>query len=227
MPASRLCCALCALLACTPVIAANPLRVVGETFSQWKERLFGEGRAKPHVVDAPVAGPVMLATGEQTRIVVDTQAPERDFPDGRSRYRIIELPAPVDAASLRVQVIARDNPDGRGNVVFKPLLYVLGDDDEVASKVEVAPMHVDIRPFRRTRLLGCAELAKVRRFAIATTPKAVGKAYEAKARNAVKAPTRGGFYYSTDAVKLRLPYAATGEVIIELAGDAAESCERT
>ena len=227
MPAPRFICVLFAILMCGPATAANPLRAVGETFAQWKQRLFGEGRSRPDVVDAPTAGPVVLKPGEPVRIAVGTQAPERDFPDGRSRYRIIELPAPVDAAALRVQVIARDNPDGRGNVVFKPLLYVLGDDDEVASKVEIAPMHVDIRPFRRTRLLGCAQLGKVRRFALATTPEAVGKAYEAKARNAVKAPTRGGFYYSTDAVKLRLPYAATGEVIIELAGDAAESCQRT
>lgn len=225
MPAPRLpCLLLLALLACGAASAANPLRVVGETFSQWKQRLFGEGPSQPAVVDAPATGPVALQPGRPQRIAIGEVAPERDFPDGRSHYRIVELPTTREAAAVRVQVIARDNPKGRGNVVFKPVLYVLGDDDEVAAKVEVKPMHVDIRPFKPTRLLGCAKLEKVRRFAVATTPKAVGKAYESKARNAVKAPTRGGFYYSTDAVKLKLPYAATGELVLDLAADVESGC---
>lgn len=225
MPTLRLLCLLFALLAFGPVVAANPLRAVGETFSQWKQRLFGEGQARPAIVDAPASGDVMLQPGQPLRVAIGDEAPERDFPEGRSHYRIIELPTAQDAAAVRVQVIARDNPDGRGNVVFKPFLYVLDDDDAVAAKVEVKPMHVDIRPFRPTRLLGCAKLEKVRRFAVATTPKAVGKSYESKARNAVKAPTRGGFYYATDAVKLKLPYAATGELVIDVAeGGTAEGC---
>lgn len=225
MPAPRpFCLFLAVLLASGSVSAANPLRVVGETFVQWKQRLFGEGPTRPAVVDAPAAGPVALQPGRPQRIAIGEQTPERDFPGGRSRYRVIELPSSRPVAAVRVQVIARDNPDGRGNAVFKPVLYVLGDDDEVAKAVEVKPMHVDIRPFKPTRLLGCAKLDNVQRFAIATTPEAVGKAFESKARNAVKAPTRGGYYYSTDAVKLKLPYAATGELVLDLAADAADGC---
>lgn len=209
------------MLAFAPAVTANPLRVVGETFAQWKQRLFGEGQQRPGVLDAPAQGTVMLPPGQPLRVAIGDDAPERDFPEGRSHYRIIELPSVQDEAAVRVQVIARDNPDGRGNVAFKPWLYVLGDDDQVVAKVEVTPMHVDIRPFRPTRLLGCENLKKVRRFAIATTPEEVGKAYESKSRNAVKAPTRGGFYYATDAVKLKLPYAATGTVVVDVAEDAA------
>ena len=215
---------LVAALAIGTASAANPLRVVGETFVQWKHRLFGEGPTRPSIVDAPATGPVALLPGRPQRIAIGEAAPERDFPDGRSRYRIVELPSQQAAVALRVQVIARDNPDGRGNAVFKPMLYVLGEDDGATRAVEVKPMHVDIRPFKPTRLLGCAKLENVRRFAVATTPEAVGKAFESKARKAVKAPTRGGFYYSTDAVKLKLPYAATGELVLDLASDAKEDC---
>jgi hypothetical protein len=225
MPAFRCLCLVLAMIAFGSAATANPLRAVGETFAQWKQRLFGEDQSRPAIVDAPETGIVSLQPGQPLRIAIGKASPERDFPEGRSHYRIIQLPAAQDAAAVRVQVIARDNPDGRGNVVFKPVLYVLGDDDEVAAKVEVKPMHVDIRPFRSTRLLGCARLEKVHRFAVATTPKAVGKSYESKSRNAVKAPTRGGFYYSTDAVKLKLPYAATGEIVIDVAeGEAAGGC---
>ncbi|HEX7769024.1 MAG TPA: hypothetical protein VF422_03245 [Dokdonella sp.] len=225
MSASRHFLLVLALSACAPATAANPLRAVGETFSQWKERLFGEGRERPHVVDAPATGTVMLPPGQPLRLTIGDSAPEREFPGGRSRYRVIELPAEQEQAAVRVQVIAVDNPAGRGNVVFKPWLYVLGDDDEIVSRVEVKPMHVDIRPFRPTRLLGCETLKNVRRFAVATTPEAVGKSYESKSRNAVKAPTRGGFYYATDAVKLKLPYAATGELVIDVPADGkAEGC---
>lgn len=225
MPAARYLFLILAILSFGLAAAANPLRAVSETFAQWKQRLFGEGRERPATMDAPVSGTVSLQPGQPLRVAISEASPERDFPEGRSHYRIIELPTAQDAAAVRVQVIARDNPEGRGNVVFKPVLYVLGDDDEVAAKVEVNPMHVDIRPFRSTRLLGCAKLEKVRRFAVATTPKAVGTSYESKARNAVKAPTRGGFYYATDAVKLRLPYAATGVLVIDVAdGEPSGGC---
>jgi hypothetical protein len=221
MPSLRHLCLFFAMLAFAPTTAANPLRAVGETFAQWKQRLFGEGQQRPAVVDAPDEGTVMLPPGQPLRVAIGEGSPERDFPEGRSHYRIIELPSVQDEVAVRVQVIARDNPHGRGNVAFKPWLYVLGDDDQVIAKVEVKPMHVDIRPFRPTRLLGCENLKKVRRFAIATVPEAVGKAYESKSRNAVKAPTRGGFYYATEAVKLKLPYAATGVVVVDVAEDAA------
>ena len=153
---------LVAVLASGAASAANPLRVVGETFVQWKHRLFGEGPSKPAIVDAPATGPVALLPGRPQRIAIGEAAPERDFPDGRSRYRIVELPSQQAAVALRVQVIARDNPDGRGNAVFKPMLYVLGEDDGATKAVEVKPMHVDIRPFKPTRLLGCAKLENVR-----------------------------------------------------------------
>jgi hypothetical protein len=37
-------------------------------------------------------------------------------------------------------------------------------------------------------------------------------------RDSLRAPTRGGFYYRTDAVKVKLPYAATGELVLEVTG---------
>ncbi|MEP7044489.1 MAG: hypothetical protein ABI843_15595, partial [Dokdonella sp.] len=114
------------------------------------------------------------------------------------------------------QVVAEPNRKGRGNAVFKPLLYVLGDADSVREPVEAKPLHLDIRPFRRTRLLGCVTLDKVQRFAIATTPDTVGKSYESEVREAVSAPTPGGFHYATDAVKAKLPYAETGTLILEV-----------
>jgi hypothetical protein len=205
-----------ALLVSAECSAANPLRFVSETFGEWKERLFGASKAEVVEIKAPSEGPVPLAPGTRVRIDLDAHAPQHGFAKGGSRYRIVELPEELEHAAVRVQVVAGRNPDGHGHAVFKPLLYVYGDGDEVRDPVEVKPLHLDIRPFRKSRLLGCVPLDKVRRMAIATAADAVGKSYESEVREAVKAPTQYGFYYSTDAVKVKLPYAATGSVILEV-----------
>ena len=59
------------------------------------------------------------------------------------------------------------------------------------------------------------------RFAVATEPGVVGKSYESEVRDAIKAPTQGGFYYATDAVKVKLPYADTGELTLEVTRESA------
>lgn len=206
----------------TNALAANPLSFIGETFSEWKARLFDRRTSRPGVEVAPESGVVKLSFGQPLRVHIGADAPRRDFPKGSSRYRLIELPRHLDRASVRLQVLAQHNPEGRGKIVFKPLLYVLGDDDTVRAPIEVKPLNLDIRPFRRTRLLACVSLDQVRRFVIATTPDAIGKSYETELREAVKAPTQGGFYYATDAVKTRLPFGKTGEVIIEVTPESAE-----
>ncbi len=196
--------------------AANPLRVVTETFSDWKNRLFGAPKAKVAEIDAPAEGAITLGPGQRVRFAVDTRAPEQVFAKGGSRYRQIDLPERFEHAAVRVQVAALDNPDGRGHVVFKPLFYVRDADGAFRAPVEAKPLHLDIRPFRKSRLLGCVTLDDVQHFAIATSPEFVGKSYQSEVREAIKAPTAGGFYYATDAVKVRLPYAATGQLIIEV-----------
>jgi len=211
-----------ALATCSLAAPANPLSLIGETYSTWKERLFGSHRATPATIDAPAEGAIELPADQPLRFRVDAKALEREFPKGKSRYRTIELPQELEHAALRIQVIARRNEKGRGNAVFKPLLYVFGDGDEVRDTVEAKPLHLDIRPFRRTRLLGCVALENVRRFAVATPADAVGKSYDSEVREAVKAPTQYGFYYATDAVKVKLPYADTGELILEITRESAK-----
>ncbi|HNR92048.1 MAG TPA: hypothetical protein PKO41_06450 [Dokdonella sp.] len=191
------------------VFAANP-------FVEWKERLFGSRDGKPEVRDAPDEGVVMLGVDHPKRLRIDGGAPERDFPQGRSRYREIELPGEYAHVAMRVQVIARANGKGRGNTVYKPVLYLLNDDGSVRDSRPAEPLHLDIRPFKPTRLLSCVLLEDVRRIAVATTPAAVGKSYESKARDKLKAPSKANFHYSTDAVNVRLPFADTGELILEL-----------
>lgn len=206
--------ATCSIALATP----NPFTMIGETFSDWKDRLFG----KPNpVLEAPAEGAIALRTDHPTRLRIDKAAPEREFPKGKSRYRVIDLPEDIDHVAVRVQVTAMPRENAFGHEVFKPFLYTLNADDTVRDTVEVKPLHLDIRPFRRTRLLGCAMLDKVGRFAIATEPEAVGKSYESEVRDAVKAPTQGGFYYATDAVKVKLPYADTGELTLEVTKEAA------
>jgi hypothetical protein len=193
--------------------AANPLTAIGETFSDWKDRLFGKPKA---ILEAPVEGTIALKPDHPTRLRIDKATPERDFPKGKSRYRVIDLPEDFEHAAVRVQVTALPRDNAFGHEVFKPFFYTLNADDTVRDTVEVKPLHLDIRPFRRTRLLGCATLDKVGRFAVATEPGIVGKSYESEVRDAIKAPTQGGFYYATDAVKVKLPYADTGELTLEI-----------
>jgi hypothetical protein len=193
--------------------ASNPLTAIGETFSDWKDRLFG--KPKP-VLEAPAEGAIALKPDHPTRLRIDKAAPERDFPKGKSRYRIVDLPEDIEHAAVRVQITAMPRENAFGHEVFKPFLYTLNADDTVRDTVELKPLHLDIRPFRRTRLLGCTTLDNVGRFAIATEPEIVGKSYESEVRDAIKAPTQGGFYYATDAVKVKLPYAETGELTLEV-----------
>lgn len=205
---------LAALATCSiAAAAANPLTAIGETFSDWKDRLFG--KPKP-VLEAPAEGAIALKPDHVMRLRIDKTAPERDFPKGKSRYRVIALPEDFEHAAVRVQVTALPRENAFGHEVFKPFLYTLNADDTVRDTVEVKPLHLDIRPFKRTRLLGCTTLDKVDRFAVATEPDVVGKSYESEVRDAIKAPTQGGFYYATDAVKVKLPYADTGELTLEV-----------
>lgn len=209
---------LAALATCSIAAAGNPLTAIGETFSDWKERLFGKPKA---VLEAPAEGAVALKPEHPMRLRIDKTAPERDFPKGKSRYRIVELPETLEHAAVRVQVTALARENAFGHEVFKPFLYTLNSDDSVRDTAEVKPLHLDIRPFRRTRLLGCTTLENVARFAVATEPAVVGKSYESEVRDAVKAPTQGGFYYATDAVKIKLPYSATGELTLEVTKESA------
>ena len=162
-------------------------------------------------------GPVMLKPGEPVRVRVDEQAPEAELPRGRSRFRRIEVEGSVKRAHVRVAVVAQDIEGARGRSVFKPLLYLLDEEGNVRSTVEYDVLELDMRPFKPTRLTGCAEAQDVQRFLVATAEKSIGTAYESAARDAVKAPTQNGFYYSsTEGQKVRLPYAATGELVLDV-----------
>ncbi|MEO5625700.1 MAG: hypothetical protein ABIQ70_06820 [Dokdonella sp.] len=223
---SRLVLPIFLFLAVQPALAANPLQLISETYTQWKERLFGTGHSAPAVVDAPANGPIALRANHPQRLHIDADAPQREFEKGKSRYRVIELPVELEHAAVRLQVLTERNQGGHGNAVFKPLLYVLGDADSAGTAVEATPLYLDIRPFRRTRLLSCVKLDKVRRFAIATAADAVGTFYESGVRDALTAPTQRGFYYTTDAVKVKLPFVATGTLIIDVIpeGTGGKSC---
>ncbi|HEY6893301.1 MAG TPA: hypothetical protein VI258_03980 [Rhodanobacteraceae bacterium] len=208
----------CLATASIAAAAANPLTMIGETFSDWKDRLFG--KPKP-LIEAPAEGAIALKPEQPTRFRIEKTAPERAFPKGTSRYRVVDLPEELEHAAVRVQVTALPREHAFGHEVFKPFLYTLNADDTVRDTIEVKPLHLDIRPFRRTRLLGCATLDKLGRFAVATEPEVVGKSYESEVRDAIKAPTQGGFYYATDAVKVKLPYAETGELTLEVTRESA------
>lgn len=203
------------LLSTSHARAENP-------FTEWKERLFGAKAVPVAVEEAPDDGVVLLGIDRPQHLAVGEDADRRDFPKGKSRYREIELQREFKHLALRIQVIAERNRKGRGNTVFKPILHVLADDGSVRESKEVDPLYLDIRPFKPSRLLACIPLENVRRFALATTPDAIGKSYETSSRSKVRAPTKGGFYYSTDAVSVKLPYAETGDLIIEITEEASE-----
>ena len=195
--------------------AVGAVGAVGETLSHWKARLFGGRYRAPAPIDAPATGPVAVDLLHPVHFLIGDNAPEKDFPKGESRYRVLELPVALDHVAVRIQVLARKNPEGQGHVVYKPILYGLDEAGGITSTHEASPLHIDIRPFRRTRLLACVPMDGVRRVAIATTPDAIGKSYDTEVREAVKAPTKGGYYCSTGPVKAGMPYSATGELVVE------------
>lgn len=170
-------------------------------------------------------GAITLLLDQPTRLPVDATAPEAELPRGRSYFRRVELSKPVDEALIRVRVIAQDSAASKSRTVFKPLFYVLDDEGNVRETVAVDPLSIDIRPFQTTELVGCVKVKQLSRFLVATTEKDVGKAYESGARSSVKASSKGGFYYSTDPVKVKLPYAATGELVLTVSAPSAKLCE--
>jgi hypothetical protein len=101
--------------------------------------------------------------------------------------------------------------------VFKPLLYLLDEEGNVRKTVEFESLELDMRAFKRTQLTACAVADNVQRLLVATAADAVGKNYESAVRDAVKAPTPNGFFYSsTETQSVKLPYAATGELLLEV-----------
>jgi hypothetical protein len=194
-------------------------------FTLWKDRLFGE-KAERIAQESDPDGVVILGVDRPQRIAIRKEADQREFPDGTSRYREVELQRTFAHVALRIQVIAERNPDGRGNAVFKPVVHILDDKGAVKSSKVVEPLYLDIRPFRPTRLLACVPLDNVRRFALAASAKAKGKNYESRSRDKVKASSKGGFYYSTEPVKVSLPYVDTGEMIVEISpvGEKGKGC---
>lgn len=179
-------------------------------------RLSLRRKRAPQHQPASASGIVLLEPGRRERIRIDRKSPRRKFISEITPYRLIELPRTYENVIVRVQVIAQPQERGRGNNVIRPMLHVLEDDDTVRTSVRPEPLQLDIRPFKPTRLLGCVALKKVRRFAVAADARAVGELHESHMRSAVKAPSAYGFHYSTGSVKVYLPYASTGEIVIEV-----------
>ena len=188
-----------------------------DTFSSWRDRMFSAIRDQDPLGDENSNLSIVPTMNVPERFVVSTQSPQREFPEGESHYRLIELSRTFAHVAVRLRVMAVPNPDGRGNAVFKPIIYVMDDNEKVRASHEAEPLLLDIQPFKRTRLLACVSLENVRRFAIATPAEAIGTFYETKSRSKLKAPkTNYGFYYSTEPVKVKLPYTATGEMVLEV-----------
>jgi hypothetical protein len=162
-------------------------------------------------------GPVALKPGEAVRFHVGEEAPEAELPKGRSHFRRVEVEGSVPKAHVRVTVLAQDAKEGKGHTVFKPLLYVLDDEGNVKNTLEFSDLELDIRPFTRTRLNGCVAAEGLQRFLVATAEKSIGSHFETVSRDAVKAPTQSGFFYSsTESLKVKLPYSDTGELVLKV-----------
>lgn len=198
-------------------LAAHGSAAAGNPLAEWTERLFGGKSGSSNVSQSPASGVVVLDMDKPERVRIGVDAEQRDFPAGRSRYRELELPREYAHVAVRLQVIAQPNPKGRGNAAFKPIIYILDDDDSVRETRNAEPLQIDIRPFHPTRLLACIPLDKVRRLALATPASANGEYFQSRPRDKVKAPSKGGFYYETNAIKANLPYVDTGELVVEVA----------
>jgi hypothetical protein len=207
-----------AALLVSAAVTAGPITWVREKLGMKPEA------PKAGVVTAQ-PGAITLLLDQPTRLPVDATAPEAELPRGRSYFRRVELSKPVDEALIRVRVIAQDSATSKSRTVFKPLLYLLDDEGNVRETVAVDPLSIDIRPFQTTELVGCVKVKQLSRFLVATNEKDVGKAYESGARSSVKASSKGGFYYSTDPVKVKLPYAATGEIVLTVSAPSGKLCE--
>lgn len=209
---ARRTCVLACLLTVSATASAGPIR--------WaKEKLGGEDKPRPGVVEAR-PGAVTLLVDQPTRLSIDDTASTAELPKGRSYFRRVELNQPVAEAQVDVRVIAQDSAQSRQRTVFKPLFYVLDDEGNVRETIALDALKIDIRPFQATALVGCVRIKQLQRFLLATPEKDVGSSYESGARDSVKAASKGGFYYSTDAVKVKLPYAATGEVVLTVSAAA-------
>lgn len=196
-----------ALLSLPALASAGPI--------DWARRKLGgePDKPKPGVIAAQ-PGAITLLPGQPTRFTVDEASPEAELPRGRSFFRRVQLRERLDEALIEVRVIAQDSSASKFRTVFKPLFYLLDEEGNVRETVAVEPLKIDIRPFQTTNLVGCVSVKQLSRFLVATVEADVGKSYESGSRDSVKAASKGGFYYSTEAVKVKLPFAATGELVL-------------
>lgn len=196
-----------ALVALPALVSAGPV--------DWARRKLGgePDKPRPGVIEAQ-PGAITLLPGQPTRFSVDEASPEAQLPRGRSFFRRVQLRERLDEALIEVRVIAQNSAASKFRTVFRPLFYLLDEEGNVRETVAVDPLKLDIRPFQATNLVGCVSVKQLSRFLVATVEADVGKSYESGARDSVKAASKGGFYYSTDAVKVKLPYAATGELVL-------------
>ncbi|MEO8672433.1 MAG: hypothetical protein ABI411_14040 [Tahibacter sp.] len=190
--------------------------------------LFGKSDEQPTRLAMIDPGPIALSAERSVQFQVGADAPEAELPRGRSHFRRVELASAVPEATLQVRVLAQEAEKGRARTVFKPLLYVLDDNGDVREIIAIDPLRLDMRPFQRTELRGCAKVKNLQKFLVATEGIEGKGAYESGARDSVKAPTQYGFYYSTDATKIKLPFAATGELVLKVSATPprdAHACE--
>jgi len=200
------------LAAPAAVCAANPLEWLQDKLrgKPDKEKVATAKELRDH-------GPISLKPGVPVRFRVGEDAPDAELPKGHSRFRRVELEGTVAKAHVRVTVLAQDAESGRARNVFKPVLYLLDEEGNVRKTVEFETLDLDMRAFKRTQLVGCVATDEVQRLLVATPADTIGKNYESGVRDAVKVPTQGSFFYSsTEAQKVKLPYAATGELVLEV-----------
>lgn len=196
----------------TSAKAANP-------FDWLQDKLRGTPAGEKAATAAELRdhGPISLKPGEPARFRIGDDAPDAELPKGHSRFRRVEVEGTVAKAHVRVAVLAQDAESGRARSVFKPVLYLLDEEGNVRKTVEFETLDLDMRAFKRTQLVGCVAADDVQRLLVATAADTVGKNYESGVRDAVKVPTQGSFFYSSsEAQKVKLPYAATGELVLEV-----------
>jgi hypothetical protein len=197
---------------------ANPLDWLGG-------KLFGSKpspQSAPEDIAAPGA-PILLKLAEPRRFSLAENSPERELPQGKSRFQRIDLPARLPSAVLQVRLFAKPIKKGGKNTIIRPLIYVLDDGDTPRDAAKVEPLNLDIRPFKATEVTACIKLSDVEHFLVATSGDPKDPTFKSSARDKLNAPSAGGYYYGTDSVDVRLPYAPYGDIEIEVRDVAAGS----
>lgn len=196
-------------LAVTVTAVAGPL--------DWLHRRKKTPPPKTAVIVANQAREVVTLTpGKQLRVRIGPESPTAEVGDKTVRYLRFMLPQSMPAARIEIELPSQSHRTSPRFTVLAPQIVLLDAAGEVIRTVSLQPLQLNIEPFQRTRLTGCADVKDLGGFLLTTDPEHVGHDYEFNARTKAGTHPDRGFYSTHSSLQVFMRYADSGDALMRV-----------